>query len=331
MKMKVKKALGIVLAVISLCLLPLQAAAATVGDVDLDGSVTVGDARTVLRCAVGLEALSSEAQKLADTDGDGSVTVADARAVLRIAVGLGSVFGAALYSQAHKYWRASFDDIAEFNIIYANLLYKNASKWCCYYSVNAVFRPALKQAGYTEAEIERIAPTYFEPERLQKIEEYNILFKNYGKKFGLLKNEFKVFVPSVLMDYYYRTPSACTVYTLHEFFDDIIEQDMYYPSSNASSYKPEVGDMLFMSNKSSTYHNGIPTIDHTAQIIEVYDDGTFLCTEASIIDPTDTNDVIPRVRERKYFYNSSLGTYQYEKNSIVFVLTAVKPNLAHDS
>ncbi len=330
MKMKVKKTLGAVLAVISICVFPLHAAAAALGDVNFDGSVSVSDARIVLRCAVGLDTLSAEARKLADMDGDGSVTVADARAVLRVAVGLGSAFDTILYKQAHKYWRAGVNDIAEFNILYANLLYKSASKWCCYYSVNAVFRPALKQAGYSDKEIERIAPTYFEPERLQKIEEYNSLFKNYGKKFGLLKNEFKVFVPSVLMDYYYRTPEAGTVYTLHEFFDDLIEKDMYNVSANSSAYKPEVGDFLFMSNKKQTYYEGIPTIDHTAQIIEVYSDGTFLCTEGSIIDPDDTNDVAPRVRERKYFYNPDLGTYQYEKNSIVIVLTAVKPNFSHD-
>ncbi len=331
MKRKVKRIIGTVLAVISICTFPVQVSAAVLGDVNFDGSVSVDDARAVLRMSVGLESVSEEIKKCADMNGDGVITVDDARAILRIAVGLESTFASTLYAQAHKYYHAGVNDIAEFDVIYANMLYKTADKWCCYYSVNAVFRPALKQAGYTDAEIERIAPTYFNPERLQKIEEYNSLFKNYGKNYGLLKNEFKVFVPSVLMDYYFNTPEAGTVYTFHEFYDDLIEQGMYYPSANASSYVPEVGDMLFMSNKERTYHDGIPTIDHTAQIIEVYSDGTFLCTEGSIIDPVDTNDVLPRVRERKYFYNAELGTYQYEKNSIVFVLTAVKPNLAHDS
>lgn len=329
MKTKVKKLICILLAVISLCSLTVSAAAAERGDVDFDGSVTVSDARIVLRCAVGLEMLSTEGSKLADFDGDGTVSVADARSILRVAVGLGSALDAALYNQAHRYLRASVDDIKEFDIVYANLLYKSASKWCCYYSVNAVFRPALKNAGYSDEEINRVAPVYFDPDRLQKIEQYNTLFKNYGKTFGLLKNEFKVFVPSILMDYYYNTPEAGTVYTFREFYDDLIENDMYYRSSNASQYSPKVGDFLFMSNKKETYHEGIPTIDHTAQIIEVYSDGSFLCTEGSIIDPKDSNDMVPRVRERRYIYDSAMGTYKYDKNSIVFVLTAVRPNLSH--
>lgn len=332
MKAKTKKVLSVFLVLISIFSLTAPAFAATsyeLGDVDRDGKVTVNDARTVLRVAVGLEMISAEGKKLADADSDGSVTVADARTILRMAVGLGSAFDAALYAQAHQYLRKGVDDIKEFDIVYANLLYKSASKWCCYYSINAVFRPALKKAGYSDAEIERVAPVYFDADRLQKIEEYNILFKNYGKKFGLLKNEFKVFVPSILMDYYYMHPEAGTVYTLRDFYDDLIEQKLYTRSSNASQYVPKVGDMLFMSNKTRTYHEGIPTIDHTAQIIEVYSDGTFLCTEASIIDPADGPDSQPRVRERKYYYDAADGTYYYEKNSVVFVLTAVRPKLSH--
>lgn len=58
------------------------------GDVDGNGTVDVNDARTVLRAAVGLEKLSSDAEKRADTDGDGKVTVIDARDILRTATGL---------------------------------------------------------------------------------------------------------------------------------------------------------------------------------------------------------------------------------------------------
>ncbi len=56
----------------------------TLGDLDKDGNVTVTDALTILRMAVGLEASSN----LADLDGSGEVTVADALQALRIAVGL---------------------------------------------------------------------------------------------------------------------------------------------------------------------------------------------------------------------------------------------------
>lgn len=328
MNSKLKKILSVFLASISILLLAQTAFAYPLGDVDRDNAVTVNDARMILRCAVGLEKMTTEGMKLADADGDGSITVNDARAVLRMAVGLSSPFGAALYAQSHQYLRKGVDDIKEFDIIYANLIYKTASKWCCYYSMNAVFRPALKRAGYSDEVIERVAPVYFEAEQLQKVEEYGNLFKNYGKKFGLLKNEFKVFVPSVLMDYYYRHPDAGTVYTMHDFYDDVVEKKMYYRSNNASKYVPKVGDFLFMSNKERTYVDGVPTIDHTAQIIEVYGDGTFLCTEGSIIDPVDGPDSLPRVRERKYFYNAAKGTYQFNRNSVVFVLTAVRPNLS---
>lgn len=329
MKTEIKKALCVLLAVTSVFLtaVPAFAASFSIGDVDRDGAVTVNDARSILRCAVGLETLSMEARKLADVDFDGSITVADARQVLRMAVGLATALEATLYAQSHQYRRKGANDIKEFDIIYANMIYKPASKWCCYYSMNAVFRPALKKAGYSDEEIERVAPVYFEPEQLQKVEEYGKIFQNYGKKYGFLKNEYKVFVPSVLMDYYYRHPDAATVYTMYDFFDDIVEKKMYRRSSNASSYSPKVGDMLFMSNKTETYYNGIPTIDHTAQIIEVYSDGTFLCTEGSIIDPKDGPDGLPRVRERTYHYSN--GTYYYDENSVVFVLTAVRPKLSH--
>ena len=71
-----------------LLLLPAAALARPVGDTDDDGLVTAGDARTILRAAVGLQTLTGEARAAADTDGDGLLTAADARLALRAAVGL---------------------------------------------------------------------------------------------------------------------------------------------------------------------------------------------------------------------------------------------------
>lgn len=63
----------------------LPATAPDKGDVDYDGKITAGDARLVLRAAVGLEEL---AKYSADVDGDGKITASDARIVLRKSVGL---------------------------------------------------------------------------------------------------------------------------------------------------------------------------------------------------------------------------------------------------
>lgn len=56
------------------------------GDADGDGKYTAGDARFILRCAVGLEQYNSLIQ--CDANADGTVNAADARLVLRFAVGL---------------------------------------------------------------------------------------------------------------------------------------------------------------------------------------------------------------------------------------------------
>ncbi len=62
------------------------------GDVNMDGSVTVEDALLVLRGAMSLVSLG-EAEPLADCDGDGEVTPADALLILRTAMGLISAPG----------------------------------------------------------------------------------------------------------------------------------------------------------------------------------------------------------------------------------------------
>ncbi len=58
------------------------------GDADRDGVVTASDARSILRCAVGLEDLDKEQMKRADINGDGVCSADEARSVLRVAAGL---------------------------------------------------------------------------------------------------------------------------------------------------------------------------------------------------------------------------------------------------
>lgn len=58
------------------------------GDIDRDGRITVSDARSALRAAVGLDTLRALGKLCADVDNSKSITVSDARSILRVAVGL---------------------------------------------------------------------------------------------------------------------------------------------------------------------------------------------------------------------------------------------------
>ena len=58
------------------------------GDIDGDGEVTVADALSALRAAVGLAQIGEEAFAAADVDADGAITVSDALRILRAAAGL---------------------------------------------------------------------------------------------------------------------------------------------------------------------------------------------------------------------------------------------------
>ena len=60
------------------------------GDVDRDGMVTVIDARSVLRIAMGLDGYDDEQAVLADINNDGSIKVADSRIILRIVLEIDS-------------------------------------------------------------------------------------------------------------------------------------------------------------------------------------------------------------------------------------------------
>lgn len=63
------------------------------GDLDVDGAISVADARIALRYAVGLEGTPSRIlTKVGDVDGSGAIEVSDARLILRYAVGLDDTF-----------------------------------------------------------------------------------------------------------------------------------------------------------------------------------------------------------------------------------------------
>ena len=335
---KMKKILCLVLSFVLLLSGAVFVFAAEKGDVDGDGTVAAADARLALRASVGLEELSEEQFVQADFDGDGNVAAADARSILRLSVGLSNeeeppadeppvepevyvpserelLFYDTLYEVCHPL-------LGQTKPMYNNALLKNFQKWCCYYTIVDVFRPALEKAGYSQATIDRIAPTKFSKDSIAKALS-NILGVKWPDWFVI--DTLDLLIPSLLCDYYVKTPEAAETYFLYDYYDDVVEAKVYeHSDADRVKYVPRVGDILFMSNKTRTYENGYPTVDHTAQIIKVYEDGTFLCTEGSIVESSE-GDGLARVRERRYRYNEELGTYEFVNNPIVIVLAAAHP------
>lgn len=89
-----KKFISVILATLLVAALAVPAfataptdACPAYGNVDTDDTVTVSDARLVLRNAIGLDEFTDEQKTKADLDGNG-VSVSDARLVLRIAIKL---------------------------------------------------------------------------------------------------------------------------------------------------------------------------------------------------------------------------------------------------
>ncbi len=60
-----------------------------VGDVDMDGHITITDATFAQRHAMGLVTLNETQQQLADFNGDGSINITDAVSIMRTAMNLG--------------------------------------------------------------------------------------------------------------------------------------------------------------------------------------------------------------------------------------------------
>lgn len=347
-----KKILSLILAVTMLFSGVLFAFAAEKGDIDGDGSITAADARLALRMAVGLEAVTEEILLVADYDGNGNVEASDARAILRKSVGLPDekpakpsepsepekpaqkpeyvpsekelLFYQNLYDTAHPL-------LGSYPALYDNsnplsFLLKNFQKWCCLHTISNVFRPALEKSGYSKAQVDLLAPRTFSRDSLAKLLS-NVLGISWSDKFVV--DSLPLYVPSLLSDYYIKTPDAADVYFLYDFYDDMIENKVYeHSDEDRANYQPRIGDVLFISNKTKTYENGYPTVDHTAQIIEILPDGTFICTEGSLIDQNDPTG-LARVQERRYMYDEKTGSYCYRDDAYIYrhivVLYAAQP------
>lgn len=321
MQKTIKSFLCLLFALITVFSSSLTSFAYSLGDVDMDKTVTAADARTVLRAAVSLEQLSEQQTNLADMDKDKIISSADARLILRAAVSLNVVAGnpkfeKCLYETAHPL-------LGQTKPLYSGVL-KNFQKWCCYYTVEDVFRTALKNAGYSSSEIDRFAPTRFSKDSLAKAVS-NLLGVKWPAWATLSSTDF--YVPSLLADYYIKNSAVASTYFFYTYYDDVVESKVYNRNAaHVKAYRPKIGDILFMSNKTKTYKNGYPTIDHTAQIIKLYDDGAFLTTEGSIIESKE-GDGMARVRERVYRYNSDSGTYEFINNSKIICLLIASPKL----
>ncbi len=296
-------------------------AAALSGDADGDGEVTVTDARLILRYAVNLEAPGTALRPNADVDGDGQITVSDARYALRAAVGLNDGFELILYRTAHQYNGCTADQLPRVDYLIENI-YRSIDKWCCYYTLHDVFRPVLKAAGYKQERIDQIAPNIYEKERMAKAIKTTVNSELAPWQMALIRT---AYVPSLLLDYYLRHPDYATCYVFREYYDDIIESALNKPSDNRGSYSPRVGDILFVTNKTSTYVDGIPTVDHTAQIIRLNGDGSFTCTDGCIL-PTKEGEK-SRVMERRYIWSDARNTWVWDGNDIVQTLAIARPAL----
>ncbi len=331
-KKKMKKIISMLLAVAVFISCAAFVCAAEKGDIDRDGEISASDARIALRISVGLDTPDEEQQVLADYDEDGTISASDARAILRVSVGLTDaeppvkeehipserekLFYTTLYNTAHPF-------LGQHKVMFDNSIMKNFQKWCCLYTIGDVFRPALEKAGYSQAQIDLLAPNKFSRDSVAKILS-NVLGTSWPDWFII---DLELYIPSLLCDYYIKTPEAAEVFFMYDFYDDMIESKVYeHSDEDRADYVPRVGDVLFISNKTKTYENGYPTVDHTAQIIEVYEDGTFLCTEGSIVEAYE-GDNLARVRERKYRFNKEVGTFEFVNNSLVIVLMATHPAL----
>lgn len=321
--MKKNKIISLFLAalIFALCAIPAQAAA-SLGDVDGDGAITAEDARSILRFSVNLDMPSDSQRISADLDGDGEITASDARAALRLAVNLDTMLGYVLYQTAHPLFEQSFPQMHPNRSIVQEVYYRTAN-WCCFYTLHDVYRPVLKELGYSDDVIEKYAPSKYSKEKIAKVADS---FFGFNLSFVVsIAEQMEWYTPSLLADYYLNNPKYAETYVFWEYFDDVIENVIIEPTNNTGGYKPQVGDIVFMSNKTESYVDGTPTIDHTAQIIKVNDDGTFLCTEGSIIQ--NGEDGVARVREREYYYDSSKATYVWELNDVVNILMIARPLL----
>ena len=93
-----KKFMSVLLAAVLAFSMSAAVFAARNGDMDGDNIITAGDARSILRAAVGLDTPDEALAQLADLDMDGNITAGDARTALRAAVGLDVIGDAVCYN-----------------------------------------------------------------------------------------------------------------------------------------------------------------------------------------------------------------------------------------
>ena len=250
-----------------------------------------------------------------------------------------------LYDRSHPLFYKTADELTNTPGVGSGsileMVYHRIGKWCCYYTIHDVFRPVLQKAGYSAEQIDHLAPIYYESDKIDKVIRNSISSKNFYVPVGYMGTIVPMYVPSMLLDYYLEHPQYAKTYIFAEYYDDMVEQRLYQPDADRADYQPRVGDILFMSNKTSTYVNGYPTVDHTAQIIMMYDDGSFWCTEGSIIQTNDPEqDNKPRARERRYYLDPKTGVYQYiympeggtayTVNPVIQVLAVAQPDIYGD-
>ena len=102
-----KKILALALSLLIAFSMGLTALAVVSGDMNSDNKVSAADARLILRCAVGLEDITSTQMTAGDLNMDGQITATDARTALRISVGL-DVCANALLSNEFEIIRSGF-------------------------------------------------------------------------------------------------------------------------------------------------------------------------------------------------------------------------------
>ena len=107
MKTVTKRIFALILSLVLALSAGLTAFAAASGDLTGDNKIGTGDARDILRAAIGLDTLSAAKKDAADVNLDGSVTTADARMALRVAVGLEKTDGK-LYTNQYDVLRSGF-------------------------------------------------------------------------------------------------------------------------------------------------------------------------------------------------------------------------------
>lgn len=83
-----KKMMALALSLLIACSMGLSVLAAVSGDLNSDNKISAADARLILRCAVGMEDMTSTQMTAGDLNMDGQITAADARTALRLSVGL---------------------------------------------------------------------------------------------------------------------------------------------------------------------------------------------------------------------------------------------------